>query len=213
MTLSIDQEFFARPATTVGPQLLGLHLTCQGVTLRITEIEAYEGALDPGSHGFRGRTARNDALFGPPGTVYVYLSYGIHKAVNLVCGTDGEAAGCLVRAGEVVEGIELAHERRDRPGKSVSEINLARGPGNVGQAVAADFSLNGVSLFDSGSPISISAPQGWSPATHRAGPRVGVSGIGGDGDVHPWRYWLDGDPTVSTYRPGKIPAAKSDSGG
>lgn len=180
--------------------LLGAHLVVRGVTLRLTEVEAYHGGADPGSHGFRGRTPRTEVMFGPPGHLYVYRSYGIHWCANVVCGTKGECAAVLLRAGEVVGGHDLVAGRR--PG--VRDRNLARGPGNLTKAIGLVGEDNGGRLVGASAPFALHAsPEPVADADVRTGPRVGVSGPGGDGDAFPWRYWLDGEATVSTYRPGR----------
>lgn len=220
-------------ARHAAPSLLGLVVEHAGVAIRIVEVEAYEGAIDPGSHAFRAKTARNEALFGPAGTVYVYFTYGMHHALNLVCGQDGTASGCLVRAGEVVGGLDLARQRRTpapKPGRDVkvpADRQLARGPGNVAAALGIDLNLTGSplqfasQLFPAGlkAPAACEAPTdpdgerdairlwrpaGWTQPEYRVGPRVGVSGDGGDGQRYPWRFWIDGDAHVSAYRPGVV---------
>lgn len=135
-------DFFS-PADVVAPQLLGATLHHAGVTVRLTEVEAYLGADDPAAHTHRGPTPRNAAMFGPPGRMYVYLSYGIHRAGNIVCAPEGVGHGCLLRAGEVVAGEDIAYRRRG----NVDFFNLARGPGNLGQALA-------LSLDDNGQPVT-----------------------------------------------------------
>ena len=127
---------FTDTADIVAPQLLGCLVTHNGVTIRLTEVEAYMGTNDPAAHTFNGMTARNAAMFGPPGRFYVYFSYGIHHNGNIVCAPEGEGQGCLMRGGEVVEGEALARERRQRPERApIPHENLARGPGNLGQAL------------------------------------------------------------------------------
>jgi DNA-3-methyladenine glycosylase len=118
------------PVEQVAPTLLGGLLRHGDVVVRLTEVEAYGGASDPASHAFRGRTARTEVMFGPPGRLYVYFSYGMHWAANIVCGPDGTASGMLLRAGEVVEGLEVARSRRGR----AADRDLARGPGRLTQA-------------------------------------------------------------------------------
>jgi DNA-3-methyladenine glycosylase len=114
----LPREFFNRPATEVAPDLLGCvlwHDSPAGlVAVRLVEVEAYQGADDPASHAYRGQTARNAVMFGPPGHVYVYFTYGMHFCVNLVCQPPGLAEAVLLRAGEVVAGAGLAAQRRAR---------------------------------------------------------------------------------------------------
>lgn len=189
----------------VAPRLLGCvigHRTAEGVVrIRLTEVEAYKGELDPGSHSFRGKTARNSSMFGPAGTLYVYFTYGMHHCVNLVCGSSESSRGTLLRAGEVVEGAELATARRSGRRRSPAPFrSLARGPACVAQALGLTLANDGDSIFDDswsletpGDPVD--------QARIRCGPRVGLRGPGGDGSKYPWRFWLDGDPTVSAYKP------------
>lgn len=163
-------------------------------------MEAYHGELDPGSHGYRGMTPRTEVMFGPPAHLYVYRSYGIHWCCNIVCGTKGECAAVLVRAGEVLAGDEVVAARR--PG--VVDRDRARGPGRLTRAMAIDGDDDGASLVGRVAPFALYAPQEPVPdALVRTGPRVGVSGPGGDGRAYPWRYRIEGEPTVSAYRPGK----------
>jgi DNA-3-methyladenine glycosylase len=192
-----DRDMFAASALDVAPRLLGARLTHEtahgAVTLRITEVEAYVGdGVDPGSHAFRGRTRRNATMYGQPGHLYAYFTYGMHVCANVVCSPAGEASAVLLRAGEVVEGVELARERR---GLAVAERDLARGPARLVVALGIGLGDDGADLLDA--PFSLELPdvQG-SLAT---GPRTGVSGAGG-GDGFPWRFWIPGDPTVSPYR-------------
>jgi DNA-3-methyladenine glycosylase len=192
----------AGPVLAVAPALLGavlLHRTAAGVVgVRLTEVEAYGGPDDPGSHARAGRTARTQVMFGPPARLYVYLSHGVHWCANLVCGPDGTAGAVLLRAGEVVRGVPLARTRRPAVRR---DVDLARGPGRLASALglvgADDGAVVGGSRADTPTrlllPGAVAGPVRW-------GPRVGVSGPGGDGDHYPWRCWLDGDPTVSPYR-------------
>ena len=112
----LTREFFDRPVLEVAPDLLGrvlVRTTPDGpIQLRLTEVEAYDGPNDPGSHAYRGRTARNGVMFGPPGYVYVYFTYGMWHCMNLVCGPEGRPSAVLLRAGEITEGVELARKRR-----------------------------------------------------------------------------------------------------
>jgi len=184
----------SRSAVEVAPALLGAHLVSGGVTVRLTEVEAYAGESDPGSHAFRGRTPRTEVMFGPPGRAYVYFSYGMHWCLNVVTGPDGEASAVLLRAGEVVGGLELARSRR--PG--ATDRDLCRGPARLCRALAVDGALGGCDLRDPRAPLCLVAGQPVPAAAVRSGPRVGVSGAGAP---TPWRFWGDGEPTVSAYRP------------
>lgn len=168
----------------VAPRLLGAVLTHGGVALRLTEVEAYAGPADPGSHAYRGRTERNRVMFGPPGHLYVYFVYGMHHCANLVTGPDGDPGAVLLRAGEVIDGVDLARERR--PGSSDRE--LARGPARLCRALGIDLGDNGVRpSLTRGDPVTAVS----------TGPRVGLRHAAD----RPWRFWITGDPTVSTYRP------------
>jgi len=197
----IPRQFFDRPSTEVAPELLGCvleHETADGlVAVRLTEVEAYTGATDPASHAYRGRTARNAVMFGPSGHAYVYFTYGMHFCVNLVCLPEGTASAVLLRAGQVVAGEDLARARRASRQASLPVRDLARGPARLCVALGIDRRLDGADVCDQSSPLRIRfGPRGgeWQV---RSGPRVGVSQGGGV----PWRFWVDGDPTVSVYRP------------
>jgi DNA-3-methyladenine glycosylase len=196
----LDAQFLERPSLQVAPDLLGrvvVHDSPQGtVAVRLTETEAYCGPGDPGSHARNGRTPRTAVMFGPPGHLYVYFSYGMHWCVNLVCERDGTAAAVLLRAGEVVHGAQLAHARRPAARK---DRDLARGPARLASALGLDRSADGAAL---GGSVRLLAGEPVEPTRIRTGPRVGVSGPGGDAERYPWRFWVDGDPTVSVYRPG-----------
>lgn len=208
--MSPDEAFFARPALDVAPYLLGRHLTHRtaagAVSVRLTEVEAYAGAEDPGSHAFRGRTPRTAVMFGPPGRLYVYFTYGMHWCANLVCGPDGTASAVLLRAGEVVAGHELARARRP---SARSDRDLARGPARLTTAMGLDGTHNGspVAILEPGVvvvPEGVQVSADRVAGSVRTGPRVGVSGPGGDAGGFPWRFWLDGEPTVSAYRAGVV---------
>jgi DNA-3-methyladenine glycosylase len=203
----IAREFFARPSVPVAPELLGLvleHQTEDGlVAAELTEVEAYAGASDPASHAYRGKTARNAVMFGPPGHAYVYFTYGMHFCVNLVCrGEQGSASAVLLRAGRIIEGEELARVRRSRGPATVPFRELARGPARLCQALDIDRSLDGVDVCVPSSPLRMRWPDTSTTARSAqkkiaTGPRTGVSRAA---EV-PWRFWFEGDPTVSAYRP------------
>jgi DNA-3-methyladenine glycosylase len=194
-------RLLSRPVLEVAPRLLGAvvrHTTDEGaVAVRLTEVEAYAGPDDPGSHAFRGPTPRTAVMFGPPGHLYVYFSYGMHWCANVVTGPDGRASAVLLRAGEVVDGHDLARSRRPA---ARTDRDLARGPARLAQALGLTGALDGADLRSSAVRLQPRLRQ--VPAARvRTGPRVGVSGEGGDAGRFPWRFWLDGEPTVSVYRP------------
>ena len=225
----IPREFFARPSVEVAPDLLGCvleHETPDGlVAVELTEVEAYAGRSDPASHAYRGKTRRNAVMFGPPGHAYVYFTYGMHFCVNMVClGEEGSASAVLLRAGAIIAGEDLARARRTRgpipegpipegpipegpipegpipEGRArIASRDLARGPARLCQALAIDRSLDGADVCVAGSALRMRSGAG-NPARSAkivTGPRVGVSSAA----EIPWRFWYEGDPTVSVYRP------------
>ena len=204
----LPRETFARGAAEVAPALLGCvieHDTPDGlVAVALTEVEAYHGQADPASHAYRGQTARNAVMFGPPGHAYVYFTYGMHFCVNLVCLPEGTASAVLLRAGRVIEGEGLARARRTAPGPGGRD--LARGPARLCQALGIAREQNGADVCAPASPLRIrwpapagagAGPAELAGAAISSGPRVGVSAAGD----RPWRFWITGDPTVSAYRP------------
>lgn len=199
-TRSLPRAFFARDPLVVARDLLGCRVTHGGVTVRLTEVEAYAGQSDPGSHAFRGRSPRTEVMFGRAGHLYVYFTYGMHYCANIVTGHEGSASAVLMRAGEVVAGHDLAARRR--PGRP--ERDHARGPANLASALGLGREHNGLSLVGARAGARVQPPETTlDPTRLRTGPRVGVSGAGGDGTLYPWRFWVDGEPTVSSYRPGQ----------
>jgi DNA-3-methyladenine glycosylase len=195
----LARAFFARPVLEVAPELLGCTVAHAGVTVRLTEVEAYDGSNDPGSHAFRGRTARTQVMFGEPGGLYVYFTYGMHWCANLVCGPSGAASAVLLRAGEVVGGLELARSRR----VGFTDRDLARGPARLAMTLALSRAQNGLDTVATDSPLVMRPAASTRPIVG-TGPRVGVSGPGGDAAAYPWRFWLEGEDTVSLYRPAKV---------
>jgi DNA-3-methyladenine glycosylase len=185
---------WCRPSPELAPELLGwllTHVSDTGtVTVALTEVEAYDGAADPASHAFRGPTRRSAVMFGPAGRLYVYFSYGMHWCANVVCGPEGQASAVLLRSGRVIEGVDVARRRR---GERVPDRALARGPACLTQAIGIDGGCNGADLLDGGRLVLEPSGVG---AQVASGPRVGVSAAA---DV-PWRFWIRGDDTVSTYR-------------
>jgi DNA-3-methyladenine glycosylase len=198
----LPRDFFDRPVLEVAPDLLGRTLvrtTPDGpIALRLTEVEAYDGPGDPGSHAYRGPTPRNAVMFGPPGHVYVYFTYGMWHCMNLVCGPEGKASAVLLRAGEVVEGAELARRRRL---SARNDKELAKGPARLATALEVDRSLDGTDACTSEeTPLRVLTGTPTPPDQVLSGPRTGVAGEGGSGDLHPWRFWVADDATVSPYR-------------
>ncbi|MGV9857699.1 DNA-3-methyladenine glycosylase [Gordonia sp. NPDC003425] len=187
-----------QPSVTVTARsLLGRKLRGHGVTVRITEVEAYAGPDDPASHAFT-RTARSDIMYGPADRLYVYRIHG-HHCANVVSGPDGEASAVLLRAGAVTDGLELARRRR---GTHVLDEHLARGPGNLCAALGITMNDLGVDLDGPSSvrllPVDLPTPGLTTPAPPLVseGPRVGVRRAAD----RPWRFWITGDRSVSAFR-------------
>ena len=226
--MPLPRDFYARPSVEVAPDLLGCvleHRTADGlVAVELTEVEAYAGRSDPASHAYRGKTPRNAVMFGPPGHAYVYFTYGMHFCVNMVClGEQGSASAVLLRAGAIIAGEDLARARRTRRRVSegpvsqapvsqapvsqapvsedrarIASRDLARGPARLCQALDIDRSLDGADVCTAESPLRMRT-RASAPARSGhivTGPRVGVSSAA----EIPWRFWYDGDPTVSVYR-------------
>ncbi|SCL29467.1 DNA-3-methyladenine glycosylase [Micromonospora inyonensis] len=193
----MDYSWLTAPAAqipAVARSLLGWEVSANGVTIRLSEVEAYAGTgEDPASHAHRGPTPRTGIMFGPAGMAYAYFVFGAHWCFNIVCGAEGEAAAVLLRAGEVVDGAELARKRRGE----VPDRDLARGPARLGVALGIGAEANGTSVVDGTGPLLLTPPtRPVDPSSVSAGPRVGVAAAH---DV-PWRFWITGDPTVSAYR-------------
>lgn len=199
----------------VAPQLLGAVLrrvTADGtdgtetVAVQLTEVEAYPGVGDPASHTAKGWTPRCATMFGPPGHIYVYASYGIHRAGNIVCREAGTGAGVLMRAGRVIEGLDVARRRRTRVRDGVAVVPadeaLGRGPGNLGAVLGLDLDLDGATLavvedanaVNTGAAFTLTPPA--SPVDHVSGPRIGIS----KNVEAPLRFWIPGDRSVTTPR-------------
>ncbi|MEO6500425.1 MAG: DNA-3-methyladenine glycosylase [Jatrophihabitantaceae bacterium] len=204
--MSVDRELLSRPALQVAPSLLGATLLSRAegaeVLVRITEVEAYEGALDAASHAFRGPTKRNAVMFGEAGRLYCYFVYGMHWCANVTCGLPGTAAAVLFRAARILEGEAVAQARTLASGTSrLSAGKLASGPARLARVLGLSGECTGLDLLDPGSPVQLTGLQstgGGPPADYRAGPRVGVAAAA----EHPWRFWLPEESSVSAYRPG-----------
>lgn len=177
----------------MAPDLLGAWLTHDApegrVTVRLVETEAYVGPEDLAAHSARGRTARNEPMWGPPGHLYVYRTYGIHDCINVVCGPGAKPEAVLLRAGEIVEGEELARRRR---GQEPLPRRLAAGPGNLGRALGIGRELSGADLLDGPVSIRLSTP----PPRIASRPRIGV-GYAGEWAERPYRFVIPDDPHLS----------------
>jgi DNA-3-methyladenine glycosylase len=184
-----DRDWFDRSAAEVAPELLGaflVHDTPAGrIAGRLVEVEAYLGPEDLAAHSSRGETPRNAVMFGLPGHLYVYLVYGMHHCVNVVCGPGSKPEAVLLRAAELVEGEELARIRRG----DVPAERLAAGPGNLGAAFDIDRRLNGADLL--AGPVRLE--RGTRPEAIDRTPRIGVD-YAGEWTDRPLRYLIRDDP-------------------
>lgn len=191
--MSFERGEFERSSLELAPFVLGGIFSHDGVSIRVTEVEAYIGdGADPGSHAFRGRTRRNASMYGEPGHLYAYFTYGMHTCANMVCSPAGVASGLLLRGGEVVDGLDLARRRRTT---SRSDHDLARGPARLTIALGITLADDGADL--NAPPFDFTFPD--KQVDYVTGPRTGVSGPGG-GPEFPWRFWIPGEPSVSPYR-------------
>ena len=203
----LSRSFLAGDPVSVAPKLLGKVLRRGAVAGRIVEVEAYRGAVDAASHAFRGKTARNSTMFGPPGHLYVYFTYGMHYCANVVCWPEGRAGAVLLRALAPLSGLEEMAARRSsrvaggarRPWRPEE---LCSGPAKLCQALAIDrladgYDLvngyEGVVLIDDGTPP---------PASPCVGTRIGLAPSCASRD-EPWRWWVPGEPNVSRPRPSR----------
>jgi DNA-3-methyladenine glycosylase len=188
----LTRSFFSRPSPEVARDLLGTVVVHAGVAVRVTEVEAYDGGDDPASHAYRGETPRNAVMFGPPGHLYVYFTYGMHFCMNLVCQPAGVASAVLLRAGEVVDGIDVARERR----LPAVDRDLARGPARLCKAMAVRREHNGIDVATAQAVMRIHRGTPVAAVAVRSGPRVGIA----QAAERPWRFWIADEPTVSTYK-------------
>ncbi|WP_159810798.1 DNA-3-methyladenine glycosylase [Cellulomonas citrea] len=210
--------WFARSVLDVARDLLGAFVTTRSpdgdVTVRLTEVEAYGGDDDPASHAYRGRNARNATMFAEPGRLYVYRHLGLHDCANVVAEPTGRPAAVLLRAGEVVDGADLAWARRARHGTVDSARQLARGPARLSVCLGLALDDNGADVTEADGRVVVHRAELPSrPGTVASGVRVGVGGAGSDPTRHPWRLWLTNEPTVSAFRPGYRSPASGDAPG
>jgi len=183
----------SQPAPVVAPQLIGCELVANGVRGRIVETEAYQSEADKACHAARGRTARTDVLYREPGTVYLYLVYGLHVMLNLVCDQEGTPSAVLIRALEILDGEAVVRRRRRQAVDAARR--LANGPGKLCEALALDLSANGTRLGRRGCPLRLLPPTRL-PAALSVGPRVGVDYAGPGWADKPWRWWETGFPVA-----------------
>ena len=174
------------------------------VRVRLVEVEAYRGADDPGSHSYRGRTARNAVMWGPAGHLYVYFVYGMHFCANVTCLEDGVSGAVLLRAGEVLSDPAMAHARR--PTARGRDVELARGPARLCTLLGLGREQNGLDVLSPSSPVRLEAGEPVPDDDVRTGPRVGVAA----GQQRPWRYWVAGSPAVTPYKAGRTRPAGPD---
>ncbi|MGA8498079.1 MAG: DNA-3-methyladenine glycosylase [Xanthobacteraceae bacterium] len=184
MAKRLTRAFFRRSVLEVAPDLIGVTLLCDGVGGRIVEVEAYH-QTDPAAHSFGGPTSRNAVMFGPPGYVYVYRSYGIHWCVNFVCEPKGSAAAVLIRAIEPTVGLAAMRRRRG----VTDERLLCSGPGRVCEALRITHAHNGLALDEP--PFALFARTDAVEVV--AGPRIGIT----KAVEKPWRYGLKGSRFLS----------------
>jgi DNA-3-methyladenine glycosylase len=190
----LDRAFFARDSRDVAPELLNLVLVHGGRSGRIVEVEAYAGEQDPGSHGFRGETPRTATMFGPPGHLYVYFTYGMHWCANVVCGPVGTCSAVLIRALAPLSGLEAMRAARGRAARS--DVDLCSGPAKACQALGIDCAHDGADLCGGSGPDLVDDAMG-TPAAIGRSTRIGLT----RGSHHPWRWFVADDPNVSKGRP------------
>jgi DNA-3-methyladenine glycosylase len=189
---TLPRSFYARDPLDLAPALLNKVLIAPDVAARIVEVEAYRGSDDPGSHAFRGMTPRTEVMFGPPGHLYVYFTYGMHWCANVVGRhtTRGDAAAVLLRAAAPVDGVAVMRERRV---KARRERDLLAGPARLCQAFRITGADNGTDLVRG--PIRIVDDGLAPPVAPGVSTRIGLAP--GRGDDQPWRFFVPGDPNLS----------------
>lgn len=190
----LPRSFFDRDSRVVAPELLGLVLVHGERSGRVVEVEAYAGEQDPGSHGYRGQTPRTATMFGPPGHLYVYFTYGMHWCANVVCGPDGSCSAVLIRALAPLTGLDGMRHARGPAARRV--VDLCSGPAKTCQALGLDGSHDGGDLCSPEGPHLVDDDAG-PPVVFGRTTRIGLT----QGAEHPWRWFVEGDPHVSKGRP------------
>ncbi|HEX9995312.1 MAG TPA: DNA-3-methyladenine glycosylase [Acidimicrobiales bacterium] len=188
----VARDFYRRDPREVAPELLGKLLVRGERVARLVEVEAYVGPIDPGSHAYRGRTKRNATMFGPPGHLYVYFTYGMHWCANAVCGDEDEGVAVLLRAAAPLAGLDLMRAARPRARR---DRDLLAGPARLCQAFGIDGTFDGADAV-TGDRGVVLADDGTPPPASRTSTRIGLTA----GAEHPWRWYVPGDPNLS--RPG-----------
>ncbi len=196
---TLPRSFYARDSRELAPNLLNKLLVSDDpefgrIAVRLVEVEAYAGDEDPGSHGYRGETPRNRVMFGPPGYLYVYFTYGMHWCSNVVCGETGWASAVLLRGGAPVEGIEIMRDRRHAARR---DRDLASGPARLTQALGITGAQNGTDLVRG----TLRVVDDGVPPPSRPGRSTRVGLNAGRGDEHRWRWFVRDEPNVSPGRP------------
>jgi DNA-3-methyladenine glycosylase len=193
----VPRRFYRRDARVVAPELLNKLLVVEARSGRIVEVEAYRGSEDPGSHAYRGPTRRNASMFGPPGHLYVYFSYGMHWCANVVCQPEGVPHAVLLRALAPVAGIDEMRAARSQGRKRpVPDRDLCRGPGRICQALGVAREHDGADLVTGGDGIQLIDDGTPPPDAPGVSLRVGLN----RGAELPWRFFVAGDPYVSARR-------------
>ncbi|HKE73490.1 MAG TPA: DNA-3-methyladenine glycosylase [Acidimicrobiales bacterium] len=196
MARRLRRSFYARDPREVAPDLLGKLLVRSGPTPgwvrsgRIVEVEAYCGGEDPGSHAYRGETPRNRTMFGPPGGLYVYFTYGMHWCANAVCGGVGEGVAVLLRALSPLEGVDLMRAARPRARR---DRDLTSGPAKLCQALGLDRAFDGADLATADRGVWIADDGTPPPESPLQTTRIGLT----RGAEHRWRWCIPDDPNVS----------------
>ena len=188
----LDRHFYARSALEVAPDLLNKALIApDGRAGRIVEVEAYRAADDPGSHGHRGRTKRNATMFGPPGHLYVYFTYGMHWCANVVVETDGVCAAVLLRALTPIDGLEAMYAARGPTARR--HRDLCSGPAKLTQALGIDGTADGTDLVNGQGAATIVDDGIPPPDQPVRSARIGVR----HGAEMLWRFHIPGIADVS----------------
>jgi len=191
----LPRSFYARDVLDVAPELLNKVLVCGDRAGRIVEVEAYRGREDPASHAYKGPTVRNAAMFGPPGHLYVYFTYGMHWCANLVCMPEGTAQAVLLRALSPLAGLEQMRAARPRAG---ADRALCSGPARLCQALGIDRSYDGADLVRTdGRGVTVVQDGVPPPEAPGVGGRIGIR----IAQERPWRWWVPGDPNLSRRDP------------